>query len=228
MGSSQTRDWTCVSCIGKWFFTSKPPGKPSNILLKEFGEYFLKSCKRSDFDHMLMTPAGNFYNFMETWMHYIVTCSCHSRQEIHVLRALKLPQKVTKELKPVHPDIIRYYTSRFLLDKSHLHFVDLCSRFYLVGILVGVYIFPTVLTVFIDWHVMMSLRGIHIQECVTAPQLRASKPVPRYLSMVCGLWWGTAFLTNKRFLYGKSLISLSTSLVLLSLSVCFPEDPVPP
>ena len=46
--------------------------------------------------------------------------------------------------------------------------------------------------------------------------------------MVCGLWWGTAFLPNKRFLYGKSLISLGTSLVLLSLSVCFPEDPVPP
>ena len=47
---------------------------------------------------MLMTPAGNFYNFMETWVHYIVTCPCHSSQEIHVLRALELPQKVTKEL----------------------------------------------------------------------------------------------------------------------------------
>lgn len=46
--------------------------------------------------------------------------------------------------------------------------------------------FPTVLTVFVDWHVMMSLRGIHIQECVTAPQLRASKPVPCYLKH--GLW----------------------------------------
>ena len=46
--------------------------------------------------------------------------------------------------------------------------------------------------------------------------------------MVCGPWWGTAFLPNKRFLCGKSVISLSTSLVLLSLTVCFPEDPVPP
>ena len=48
-----------------------------------------------------------------------------------------------------HPDIIQYRTSCFLLDKSHLHFVDLCSKFYLVGILVWVYMFPTVLTVLI-------------------------------------------------------------------------------
>ena len=85
-----------------------------------------------------------------------------------------------------HPDIIQYRTSCFLLDKSHLHFVDLCSKFYLVGILMWVYMFPTVLTVFIDSHVMLSLRGIHIQDCVTAPQLRASKLVPRYLKH--GLW----------------------------------------
>ena len=26
-GSSQTRDWTWVSCTGRWFFTTEPPGK---------------------------------------------------------------------------------------------------------------------------------------------------------------------------------------------------------
>ena len=31
--SSQLRDWTCVSCIAGWFFTTEPPGKPSGMLL---------------------------------------------------------------------------------------------------------------------------------------------------------------------------------------------------
>ena len=36
-GSSQPKDWNCVSfisCIGRWIFTTVPPGKP--ILLKNF------------------------------------------------------------------------------------------------------------------------------------------------------------------------------------------------
>ena len=47
--------------------------------------------------------------------------------------------------------------------------------------------FSIVLTTFIDSHLMIFTfdafqgKGIHMQECVTAPLLRASKPVPRYL-----------------------------------------------
>lgn len=41
------------------------PDIDSNMILKEFGEYFFESCKRSDSDHILMTLAGNFYNFMK-------------------------------------------------------------------------------------------------------------------------------------------------------------------
>jgi len=35
VGSSQTRDRTCVSCIGRRFFTTEPPGKPSVGFLTE-------------------------------------------------------------------------------------------------------------------------------------------------------------------------------------------------
>ena len=31
-GSSQPRDWTCISCIAGGFFTTEPPGKPSLAL----------------------------------------------------------------------------------------------------------------------------------------------------------------------------------------------------
>ena len=30
-GSSQSRDQTCVSCIGRWFFTTEPPRKLLNV-----------------------------------------------------------------------------------------------------------------------------------------------------------------------------------------------------
>lgn len=50
----------------------------SNMILKEFGEYFFEFCKRSDSDHVLMTLAGNFYNFLENLGHYIVTCPCQT------------------------------------------------------------------------------------------------------------------------------------------------------
>lgn len=51
------------------------------MILKEFGEYFFESCKRSDSDYILMTPAGNFYNFMEK-LGTLVTCPCYTRNDI--------------------------------------------------------------------------------------------------------------------------------------------------
>ena len=33
-GSSQPRDWTCVSCIENGFFTAEPPGKPIKTLVE--------------------------------------------------------------------------------------------------------------------------------------------------------------------------------------------------
>lgn len=41
------------------------PDIDSNMILKEFGEYFFESCKTSDSDLMLMTLAGSFYNFLK-------------------------------------------------------------------------------------------------------------------------------------------------------------------
>lgn len=41
------------------------PGIDSNMILKEFGDYYFESYKRSDSDHILMTLAWNFYNFMK-------------------------------------------------------------------------------------------------------------------------------------------------------------------
>lgn len=57
------------------------PDIDSNMFLKEFGEYFFESCKRSDSDYILMTPAGNFYNFMEK-LGTLVTCPCYTRNDI--------------------------------------------------------------------------------------------------------------------------------------------------
>ena len=41
------------------------PDINSNMIFKEFGDYFFESCKRSGSDHMLMTLAGSFYNFLK-------------------------------------------------------------------------------------------------------------------------------------------------------------------
>ena len=35
-GSSQPRDWTCISRIGRRFFTTEPPGEPKNCLDSRF------------------------------------------------------------------------------------------------------------------------------------------------------------------------------------------------
>lgn len=60
----------------------------SNMILKEFGEYFFEFCKRSDSDHVLMTLAGNIYNFWKTW-------GITKQQRNDILRAFRLLQNVT-------------------------------------------------------------------------------------------------------------------------------------
>ena len=35
-GSSQPKDWTCISCTGRRFLTTEPPGKPENCLDSRF------------------------------------------------------------------------------------------------------------------------------------------------------------------------------------------------
>uniref|UniRef100_A0A7M4E8Y6 guanylate cyclase n=1 Tax=Crocodylus porosus TaxID=8502 RepID=A0A7M4E8Y6_CROPO len=40
-------------------------GVPSDMVLKQFGEYFFEFCKRSGYDHMLRTLGGNLYEFIE-------------------------------------------------------------------------------------------------------------------------------------------------------------------
>ena len=41
-GSSWTKDWTRVSCIGRWFFTTESPGIPIKILRTFFSFSFLR------------------------------------------------------------------------------------------------------------------------------------------------------------------------------------------
>ena len=45
-GSSLPRDWTCVSCIGMWIFTTEPPGKLVYQILYSnfFFNAYIKIC----------------------------------------------------------------------------------------------------------------------------------------------------------------------------------------
>ena len=38
-GSSWPRDQTHVSCIGRWFFTAEPPGKPHSVIVVQLLSY---------------------------------------------------------------------------------------------------------------------------------------------------------------------------------------------
>lgn len=58
------------------------------MILKEFGEYFFEFCKTSDSDHVLMTLAGNFYNFLEN-------LGITNQQRNESLRAFRLLQNIT-------------------------------------------------------------------------------------------------------------------------------------
>ena len=46
--SSRPRDWTRVSCIGRWFFTTPPPGKPQDLygVLKNIHSYLLLQVEK--------------------------------------------------------------------------------------------------------------------------------------------------------------------------------------
>ena len=56
MASSQTKNWTCVPCIGSELVTTEPPGKPlSNDILK--GTFVDQSSQRN---------IGNVYKSLET------------------------------------------------------------------------------------------------------------------------------------------------------------------
>ena len=43
VGSSWTRDWTHVSCTGRGFFTTEPPGEPSTYEFVQFSHFHVSS-----------------------------------------------------------------------------------------------------------------------------------------------------------------------------------------
>lgn len=59
---------------------------------------FFETCKKADTDHMLVSLAGNFYNFMETLNALHLPVSAILAKKWHILRAFRLLQKVTGEV----------------------------------------------------------------------------------------------------------------------------------
>ena len=63
-GSSWPRDWTCISCTGRGFFTTEPPGKP--LVLSTFPIYLSprKSPRSSVVSLCLVTFLQNYHSFV--------------------------------------------------------------------------------------------------------------------------------------------------------------------
>ena len=96
-GSSQPRDWTCVSyvsCIDSWFFTTEPPTIQVFFSISEVPTphhlWFIKMCLLTGVDHPQYTP------FSKTSTDYTMPSSV-IQEKFHSLTS-KQPMCVKKKL----------------------------------------------------------------------------------------------------------------------------------
>ena len=72
VGSSQTRDWTCVSCNAGRFFTTEPAGKPSRPIL--YHQACIAHALPSGWRSILPWAAGSFGCWWFTAEHPLRHC----------------------------------------------------------------------------------------------------------------------------------------------------------
>ena len=68
-GFSWPRDWTWISCIGRWIFISKPPGKPTNSINKNLSKREGREhpCHQNNFSaHFLLLEHVETYRIICT------------------------------------------------------------------------------------------------------------------------------------------------------------------
>ena len=123
--SFRPRDWSGVSCLARWFFTTEPPGNPSNYLLAfKYGPNSLQWYSQSVPHFLSSVTSSPDLSLTYDVATLLYLCSLHLS---HISNSMSLPTQFPLPVTLSSLALVKFLLLLLLLLLSHFSRVWLCA-----------------------------------------------------------------------------------------------------